>query len=79
MLGTILAGIGFLFYAIRNERRANELKSDFISNVSHELKTPLSIIRMFGEMLALGKLKTPEQANEYAEIITRESVAARRG
>jgi two-component system phosphate regulon sensor histidine kinase PhoR len=52
----------------------NELKSEFISNVSHELKTPLSIISMFGEMLTLGRTKSPEQAHEYAEIIWRESV-----
>jgi two-component system, OmpR family, phosphate regulon sensor histidine kinase PhoR len=73
MLGTILAGIGFLFYATWKESRANQLKSDFISNVSHELKTPLSLIRMFGELLALGKVKSPEKGKEYAEIITREA------
>jgi two-component system phosphate regulon sensor histidine kinase PhoR len=73
MLATILAGIGFLFYATWKEARANQLKSDFISNVSHELKTPLSLIRMFGELLALGKVKTPEKGREYAEIITREA------
>jgi two-component system, OmpR family, phosphate regulon sensor histidine kinase PhoR len=73
MMMTILVGIGFLLYAIRSERRANQLKSDFIANVSHELKTPLSLIRMFAELLALGKLKTPEKGKEYAEIITRES------
>src|SRR5262249_8452060 len=49
-------------------------KSEFISNVTHELKTPLSIITLFGEMLANGRTKGPEQANEYAEIIWRESV-----
>ena len=70
----ILGGLGFLGYAIRRERRLNELKSEFISNVSHELKTPLSIISMFGEMLAEGRTKSPEQAHEYAEIIWRESV-----
>jgi len=70
----IVAGLAFLAIAIRRERRANELKSDFISNVSHELKTPLSIISMFGEMLANGRTKSPEQATEYAEIIWRESV-----
>jgi two-component system phosphate regulon sensor histidine kinase PhoR len=70
----ILAGLAFLAIAIRRERKSNALKSEFISNVSHELKTPLSIISMFGEMLAKGRTKTPEQASEYAEIIWRESV-----
>ncbi|MDQ3365410.1 MAG: HAMP domain-containing histidine kinase [Myxococcota bacterium] len=70
----ILAGLLALGFAIRRERRLNELKSEFISNVSHELKTPLSIISMFGEMLAEGRTKSPEQAHEYAEIIWRESV-----
>jgi two-component system, OmpR family, phosphate regulon sensor histidine kinase PhoR len=70
----ILAGLAFLGFAIRRERRLNELKSEFISNVSHELKTPLSIISMFGEMLAEGRTKSPEQSTEYAEIIWRESV-----
>ncbi len=70
----IVAGLTFLGLSMRRERRLNELKSEFISNVSHELKTPLSIISMFGEMLAEGRTKSPEQAHEYAEIIWRESV-----
>jgi two-component system phosphate regulon sensor histidine kinase PhoR len=70
----ILGGLLVLGFAIRRERRLSELKSEFISNVSHELKTPLSIISMFGEMLAEGRTKSPEQAHEYAEIIWRESV-----
>jgi two-component system, OmpR family, phosphate regulon sensor histidine kinase PhoR len=72
-LGIILAGTVFLLYVNSKERRANQLKSDFISNVSHELKTPLSLIRMFGELIALGKLKSPEKGKEYADIITREA------
>jgi two-component system, OmpR family, phosphate regulon sensor histidine kinase PhoR len=70
----ILAGLTFLGVTVRRERRLNELKSEFISNVSHELKTPLSIISMFGEMLAVGRTKSTEQAQEYGEIIWRESV-----
>lgn len=73
-LAVIVAGIIILLIAMRRERRANELKSEFISNVSHELKTPLSIISMFGEMLAMGRTKSAEQSTEYAEIIWRESV-----
>jgi two-component system phosphate regulon sensor histidine kinase PhoR len=73
-VAVLLAGLLVLVFAVRRERRANELKSEFISNVSHELKTPLSIITMFGEMLANGRTKGPEQATEYADIIWRESV-----
>jgi two-component system phosphate regulon sensor histidine kinase PhoR len=70
----IFAGLAILLWGLRREQRANELKSEFISNVSHELKTPLSIISMFGEMLALGRTRSAEQATEYAEIIWRESL-----
>jgi two-component system phosphate regulon sensor histidine kinase PhoR len=69
----ILVGVGLLTMAVRAERQANRLKSDFIANVSHELKTPLSLIRMFGEMLATGRTRTEANAKEYAQIITRES------
>ena len=72
-VAVILCGMVVLAYAISREQRANALKSEFISNVSHELKTPLSLIRMFAELLMLGKVKTPEKGREYAEIITRES------
>lgn len=73
MLGVIVLGTGFLLYGISTEQRVSALKSEFISNVSHELKTPLSLIRMFAELLMLGKVKTPEKGREYAAIITRES------
>src|SRR6266568_4816292 len=70
---TLFVGLGILTVAMRTERRANQLKSDFIANVSHELKTPLSLIRMFGELLASGRTKSGDNTREYAEIITRES------
>lgn len=73
-MAVIVAGLAVLVLAMRRERRLSELKSDFISNVSHELKTPLSIISMFGEMLAMGRARSTDQAAEYAEIIRRESV-----
>ena len=73
-LAVILSGFFVMLWNVRRERRLSELKSEFISNVSHELKTPLSLISMFGELLSMGRTRSPEQATEYAEIIRRESV-----
>jgi two-component system phosphate regulon sensor histidine kinase PhoR len=69
----IAVGLGVVWLSMRAERRASQLKSDFIANVSHELKTPLSLIRMFAELLATGKHKGEGAGREYADIITRES------
>lgn len=70
----MIAGIVFLLAAMYRERKSIELKSEFVSNVSHELKTPLSIISMFSEMMALGRVTSAEQQQEYAQAIRRESV-----
>jgi len=69
----ISLGLGVVWLSVRAERRASQMKSDFIANVSHELKTPLSLIRMFGELLMTGKHKGEAMTREYGGIITRES------
>jgi signal transduction histidine kinase len=50
-----------------------QAKSTFVSNVSHELKTPLALIRLFAETLELGRVKNAEKAREYYRIINQES------
>ena len=57
----------------RKERRVSALKSEFVANVSHELKTPLALVRMFGEMLQSGRVASEEKRQEYLGIIVRES------
>ena len=49
------------------------LKSDFVANVSHDLKTPLSVIRMFGETLDMGRITDEQGRREYYRVIARES------
>jgi signal transduction histidine kinase len=48
-------------------------KTDFVSNVSHELKTPLTSIRMFSELLAEGRVPDPDKQRSYLGIITAEA------
>jgi two-component system phosphate regulon sensor histidine kinase PhoR len=69
----ILAGVITILLAVERERRLNALKTDFVANVSHELKTPLALVRMFGEMLQSGRVASEEKRKEYLDIIVNES------
>ena len=68
-----MVAVAFILYAADKERRLADLKSDFIANVSHELKTPLSVIRMFGEMMLTKRVGDESKQQEYLEIICSES------
>jgi signal transduction histidine kinase len=72
----LMLGVGLLAM-IRGAARARELaqlKSDFVSTVSHELKTPLTSIRMFAEMLQQGVAQgDPEKMHRYHGVIVQES------
>jgi two-component system phosphate regulon sensor histidine kinase PhoR len=72
-LAIIVVAVAFILYAADKERRLADLKSDFIANVSHELKTPLSVIRMFGEMMLTKRVGDESKQQEYLEIICSES------
>src|SRR5262249_42553995 len=69
----LLAGLILALRATTREMILVEAKTTFVSNVSHELKTPLSLIRLFAETLELGRVRNPEEAHEYYRIINRES------
>jgi two-component system, OmpR family, phosphate regulon sensor histidine kinase PhoR len=69
----IVAGVATILLAAEKERRISALKSEFVANVSHELKTPLALVRMFAEMLQSGRVPSDAKRQEYLEIIVRES------
>lgn len=54
--------------AVQNEIRAERMKTELITNVSHDLKTPLTSILSYSDLLCQMEL-TPEEANDYAKII----------
>lgn len=55
------------------EVRLARLKADFVSNLSHELKTPLTSIGLFTEMLQEGQLQTEEDKAEGLAVLAQES------
>src|SRR5207249_2299704 len=48
-------------------------ESDFVANVSHELKTPLALVRLFAETLELGRVPSEDKAQQYYRVINKES------
>ncbi|MBI3030744.1 MAG: HAMP domain-containing histidine kinase [Candidatus Rokubacteria bacterium] len=73
LLVVIVAGLVATYRLVRRETEMARLKSDFVANVSHDLKTPLSLIRMFGETLEMGRVRDQVALQEYYRVITRES------
>src|SRR6185295_265495 len=74
---TLLVAIGvgawLIFNNLRRELMLARQKTDFVSNVSHELKTPLTSIRMFSELLAEGRVSEPAKQKAYLHIIAAEA------
>jgi|GEM_PF-3332460 len=62
----VLISLGFFVSATRKERHVSDLKERIVAGVSHDLKTPLSVILLAGEKLTLGRYRTPEEAQELS-------------
>jgi two-component system, OmpR family, phosphate regulon sensor histidine kinase PhoR len=72
-ISTIFFSLAIIYVAWQRDRQLRRLKENFISNVTHELKTPLSLIRMFSEILVTGRVKIEDKKLEYYRIINSES------
>jgi signal transduction histidine kinase len=69
---TLLAGY-LVWRDTRREIRVSEMRSQFVSSVSHELKTPLTSIRMFAELLQIRGSEDARMLEEYLNTIVNES------
>lgn len=73
LIAGMFLGIVLVLRDVSREQRLARLRSDFVSNVSHELKTPLTSIRMFAETMLLGRFQKKSVQQEYLSIIVNES------
>lgn len=70
----LLAGIGLLLWTAAKATRLSQMKADFVSNISHELRTPVASIRVLAELLRRGSVDSPEKVQEYGDHIEAESL-----
>ncbi|MEA2084663.1 MAG: HAMP domain-containing sensor histidine kinase [Thermodesulfobacteriota bacterium] len=74
LLGTVvLMGLFAIYHSVYSVVDLSERRSSFVSTVTHELKTPLTNIRMYIEMLEQGIARDPEREQEYFRILGSES------
>lgn len=74
VLAAALVGAALLWMEARRRWQEARLKSDFVSQVSHELKTPLTSIRMFSDLLVTNAPSPdPVKTQKYAEVISQEA------
>jgi len=73
LLVAMFLGVVLILRDISREKHLARLRSDFISNVTHELKTPLTSIRMYAESLMMGRVKSDSVQKEYLSIVVTET------
>ena len=71
--GVFVLGLVLTARASQARARLAELRSDFVSTVTHELKTPIAVIRAAGDTMARGRVSGPDALREYSQLVVQES------
>jgi len=70
----LLVVFGFTILVIFRQKKLNDMKNDFVNNMTHELKTPISTISLAAQMLKDGDVgKTPEMLKHISGVIVDET------
>ena len=72
-VAALALGLVLTARAARDSARLAEMRSDFVSTVTHELKTPIATIRAVGDTLVRGRISEPRALREYAELVVQEA------
>ena len=73
LVGTTIAGVVATLVVLYREAYLSRLQTEFVNKVSHDLRTPLTSIRMFVETLQMGRLPDPDRQKEALAIIAEET------
>lgn len=73
LLMILIFGVFLIVRTMARERDIMRIKSDFVSSVSHELKTPLTSIKALTERLLEGKVKNPDKMKQYFSVISQDA------
>jgi signal transduction histidine kinase len=71
--GILVFGLALTLRSVSHELELARMKSDFVSTVSHEFKSPLTSIRQLAEMLQSGRAPTEERRQKYYEVLLEQS------
>jgi signal transduction histidine kinase len=69
----MLVALGLTVQAHRRSAELAEMQTDFVAHVSHQLKTPLSLLSAATETLQMDRVRSPEKLSEYLDTIHAEA------
>jgi len=68
-----IIGVVVVYRGVSQERRLRFMKDNFLSTISHELKTPLTSIKMYSELMNSGRVNKPEKIVSHTGVILKET------
>ncbi len=71
--GILVFGLILTIRSLTREMELSRMKSDFVSTVSHEFKSPLTSIRQIAEMLHAGRVPSEERRQKYYDVLLEQS------
>ncbi|UCC99390.1 MAG: hypothetical protein JSW66_05795 [Phycisphaerales bacterium] len=73
LAGILVFGLTLTIRIVSQELELGRMKSDFVSTVSHEFKSPLTSIRQLAEMLQTGRVPSEERRQRYYDVLLEQS------